>query len=63
MTMTMNMTMIMTMVLTKTITMAIVATTTMTKIFKQAQEDNLYWLLKMIKRATKIQFVLLFLKK
>ena len=63
--MTMNMTVtgiatiIMTMVFTKTMIMAAVATTTMTKIFKQVQQYNFYCLLKMIKKATKIQFALL----
>ena len=63
MTMTMTMTgttiMIMTMVVTKTMIMTMVATTTITKNFKQVQQDNLYCLLKMIKKDIKIQFILL----
>ena len=54
-----NTTMIMTMVITKTMIMTMVATTTMANIFKQVQQDNFYFLLKMIKKATKIQFALL----
>ena len=59
MTMTGTTTMIMTMVVTKTMIMTIIATTTMAEIFKQIQQDNFYCLLKMIKKATKIQFALL----
>ena len=55
MTMTEPTTRIMTKVLTKTRIMAVVAPTTMTKIFKQVQQDNFYCLVKMIKKATKNQ--------
>ena len=62
MTMAMNMTgtttMLMTMALTKAIIMTMVATTSITNVYKQVQQDNFYWLLKMIKMATKIQFSL-----
>ena len=51
MTMTGTTTMIMTMVLTKTMIIAMLASTTMTKIFKQVQQDNFYCLLKMIKKG------------
>ena len=34
-------------------------TTNMATIFKQVQKDNFYYLLKMIKKVTKIQFTLL----
>ena len=59
--------MIMTMTVSKTKIMTMVATTTMTesitinmaKIFKQKQKDNFYCLLRIIKKATKIQFALL----
>ena len=54
-----NTTMIMTMVVTKTMIMTMVVTTTIVEIFKQVQQDNFYCLLKMIKKATKIQFALL----
>ena len=59
MTMTGTTTMIMTMVVTSTMIITMVANTTMAKIFKQVQQDNFYCLLKMIKKATKIQFALL----
>ena len=58
MTMTGTTTMIMTIIVTKTMIMTMVATTTMEKIFKQGQLDNFNCLLKMIKKATKIQFAL-----
>ena len=45
--------------MTVTMIMTMVATTTMTKFFKQVQQDNFYCLLKMIKKATKIQLALL----
>ena len=67
MTMTGAATRIMIMAVSKTMIMTVVATTTMaknmtinmTKIFKQAQKDNFYCLLRMIKKAMKIQFALL----
>ena len=63
MTMAMNMTgtktMIMTMVPIKAMIVAMVAATTMAKIFKQVPQNNFYCFLKMIKKATKIQFALL----
>ena len=55
---TVIMIMTMTMKGTTTMIMTVVATTIMTKIFKQVQQDNFYCLLKMIKKATKIQFAL-----
>ena len=62
--------MIMTMAATKTMIITMATSTTMTKniatnmatIFKQIQKENFYYLLKMIKKVTKIQFALL-LKK
>ena len=64
MTMTGTTIMIMTIAVSKTMIMTMVATTTMTKnmtinmekIFKQVQKDNFYCLLRIIKKATKIQF-------
>ena len=59
MTMTGTTTMIVTMVVTQTMIMTMVANATMAKNFKQVQQDNFYYLLKMIKKTTKIQFALL----
>ena len=59
MTMTGTTTMIKTMVVTKKMIMTMVATITITKIFKQVQQDHFYFLLKMMKKDTKIQFALL----
>ena len=39
--------------------MTMVGNETITKIFKQVQQDSFYCLLKMIKKDTKIQFALL----
>ena len=60
--------MIMTMAVTETYIMIMVAikiknmTINMTKIFKRVQKENFYCLLRIIKKATKIQFALLLYK-